>query len=283
MDDKTPAQLPNTDLRTVAGFGEEWSRFQQDQLGKAEAQEAFDGYFRLFPWDRIGAQSVGIDIGCGSGRWAERAAPRVGTLHALDASEEALAVARRQLAAHQNIRFHHASVSRIPLPDGSLDFAYSLGVLHHVPDTNAAFRAVAAKLKSGAPFLTYLYYSFENRPASFRAIWRVSDSLRRFISAMPAKHRHWATDPIAVLVYFPLARAARLLEMVGLLPQSWPLADYRALSFYAMRTDALDRFGTPLEKRFSRAEIAELYCQAGFVDIEVSTDFPYWCAIGTKA
>jgi ubiquinone/menaquinone biosynthesis C-methylase UbiE len=276
-------QMSNIDQRTVRGFGEEWSRFKQDRVGEREARERFESYFRLFPWDRIGSGTVGIDIGCGSGRWAERAAPRVGTLHVLDASEEALAVACSQLAAHPNIRFHHASVSEIPLPDSSLDFAYSLGVLHHVPDTASAFCAVAAKLKSGAPFLTYLYYSFENRPAWYRALWRGSDFLRKMIRAMPVRGRHWATDPIAAFVYFPLARTARVLELLELLPRSWPLAAYRSLSFYAMRTDALDRFGTHLEKRYSRAELKELYRQSGFVDVAISPDSPYWCAIGTKA
>jgi ubiquinone/menaquinone biosynthesis C-methylase UbiE len=282
MIDKPLEQLPNTDLRTVAGFGEEWARFQQDRLSDAEASRLFEEYFALFPWRGIGMESVGLDIGCGSGRWAKRVAPRVAKLHALDASAEALDVARMQLREHNNVLFHHASVSEIPLPDESLDFAYSLGVLHHVPETQAAFNAVAAKLKHGAPFLTYLYYSFENRPVWFRALWRVSDFLRRMISAMPARMRHWATDPIALFVYYPLATSARVMEFLGVLPRAWPLSGYRNVSFYTMRTDALDRFGTSLEKRYSRAEIEEFYRKAGFTEIKVSENFPYWCAIGAK-
>ena len=44
----------------------------------------------------------------------------------------------------------------MPLPDGALDFGYSLGVLHHIPDTQSALRACVRKLKAGAPFLLYL-------------------------------------------------------------------------------------------------------------------------------
>jgi ubiquinone/menaquinone biosynthesis C-methylase UbiE len=63
-----------------------------------------------------------------------------------------------------NCEFHLASVDEIPLPDSSQDFGYSLGVLHHIPDTQLALNACVKKLKLGAPFLLYCYYRFDNRP-----------------------------------------------------------------------------------------------------------------------
>ena len=72
----------------------------------------------------------------------------------------------------RNVEFHHASADAIPLPDGSQDFGYSLGVLHHIPDTARAMADAVRKLKPGAPFLVYLYYDFENRPAWFRGLWK---------------------------------------------------------------------------------------------------------------
>ena len=129
--------------------------------------------------------AVGIDVGCGSGRWAQLVAPRVGHLHVLDASAAALEVARENLQGLANISFHHATIDAIPLPDRSLDFAYSLGVLHHIPDTARGIGDIGRKLKPGAPFLVYLYYAFENRPAWFRAIWRASDGMRRIVSRLP--------------------------------------------------------------------------------------------------
>jgi 2-polyprenyl-3-methyl-5-hydroxy-6-metoxy-1,4-benzoquinol methylase len=44
-----------------------------------------------------------------------------------------------------------------------MDFGYSLGVLHHIPDAQKALSDCVKKLKLGAPFLVYLYYSFDNR------------------------------------------------------------------------------------------------------------------------
>jgi hypothetical protein len=50
-----------------------------------------------------------------------------------------------------------------------------------------------------------------------------------------------------------------------------------------MRTDALDRFGTRLEQRFTKAEIESMMRRAGLQNIEFSAGTPYWCAVGTKA
>lgn len=273
----------NLDRTTVEGFGREWSRFTQAELGEHERERVFAEYFSVFPWERLPpGGGVGADIGCGSGRWAALVAPRVAHLHLVDASAPALAVARANLANHSNVSFHEASVDSLPFPDSALDFAYSLGVLHHVPDTQAAIIAVTRKLRPGAPLLVYLYYAFDNRPTWFRALWRASDYVRRLTSRLPWRLRYGTSQCFAALVYWPLARAARSLEALGLLPRSWPLAYYRNKSFYTMRTDALDRFGTRLEHRFTRAEIERMLSAAGLSEIRVSDGTPYWCAVGIK-
>ena len=47
-----------------------------------------------------------------------------------------------------------------------------------------------------------------------------------------------------------------------------------------MRNDSLDRFGTKYEKRYSKKEIIKLFKKSGFKKIKISTNRPYWCAIG---
>jgi len=273
----------NQDDDVVEGFGDEWSRFSQESLGQEEKQKIFTDYFKLFPWDTLPAgSSTGADIGCGSGRWASLVAPRVGHLHLIDASRRALEVARNNLAGETNVSFYHSSVSDIPLEDDSLDFAYSLGVLHHVPDTNAAIASVARKLKPGAPLLLYLYYAFDNRPLWYRGIWWCSDLMRRLVSGLPHTFRYAVSQLLALTVYWPLARLARLLEKLGFLPESWPLMYYRNKSLYTMRTDALDRFGTRLEQRFTKKQIRSMLEENGFEGIRFSDSQPFWCAIGFK-
>ncbi|NNE65739.1 MAG: class I SAM-dependent methyltransferase [Pyrinomonadaceae bacterium] len=273
--------MTNIDSNVVEGFGDEWSRFDQSALTPEELEKLFDNYFNIFPWETLPTEAVGFDLGCGSGRWAKLVAPRVGKLHLIEPSE-ALEVAKRNLKELTNCEFHRASVEEIPLNDDSADFGYSLGVLHHIPDTEAGLKLCVEKLKPGAPFLLYLYYRFDNRPAWFRAIWKISDLFRRAISILPHSLRFFVSQIIAGLVYFPLARFALVLEKLGVDVSSFPLSQYRETSFYTMRTDALDRFGTRLEQRFTKKEIEEMMVRSGLTNIKFS-ETSFWTAVGIKS
>ena len=276
-------EQPNLDAEVARGFGDEWTRFDQTALSADDRVRIWHDYFDLFPWDKLPAGARGIDVGCGSGRWAALVAPKVGHLLCIDASVDALEVARRNLAALSNVQVIEASVDSLPVEDASQDFIYSLGVLHHVPDTTAAVRSVAAKLKPGAPLLLYLYYDFENRPAWFRALWRTSELVRATVSRSPHGVRYVLSQILAAGIYWPLARAARRAERLGRVVDTWPLAYYRDKGFYVMRTDALDRFGTRLEQRFSRADIAAMLRAAGCIDPIFSAHAPYWVVLARKS
>lgn len=273
---------PNLDPHTVRDFGKEWKHFDQAALSETELREHFDRYFRIFPWASLPKGAVGFDLGCGSGRWAKFVASRVGVLHCIDASEEALSVARITLSQQPAVRFHLASVDAIPLDESSMDFGYSLGVLHHVPDPLAGLKACVSKLRPGAPFLVYLYYALDNRPFWFRALWRASDVVRRLIAPRPHMAKVVLTFPIALLAYWPLSRLANLAAYAGLRTERIPLSYYRHASFYTLRTDALDRFGTRLEQRFTADEVRDLMTRAGLTNVEVSDQEPYWCAVGAR-
>lgn len=272
----------NIDPATVTGFGEEWRAYDQQALAGAEYDDLFERYFGLFPFEKLPARAEGFDLGCGSGRWAQRVLERVGTLHCIDPSEEALAVAKRRLRGDSKARFHLASADTIPLEDESQDFGYSLGVLHHIPNTARALNDCVRKLKRGAPFLVYLYYQLDNRPGWYRLIWKSTDPMRRSISRLPFAVRNGLSTMIAGAVYWPIARTARLLESLGADVTNIPLSAYRSRSFYSMRTDALDRFGTRLEQRFSQGEIRAMMIEAGLRDVRFSDREPFWVACGTR-
>jgi SAM-dependent methyltransferase len=265
----------------VKGFGDEWQRFDQSKLSIAELSAMFDSYFNIFPWATLPPNAVGFDLGCGSGRWAKFVAPRVGFLHLIDPSAQALNVARANLSEVSNCQFHQASADNIPLSDNSADFGYSLGVLHHVPDTEAGLRQCVSKLKPGAPFLLYLYYAFDNRPLWFRLIWKGSDLARHIISRLPLTLRSLTSNLLAGLVYWPLTRLALGLEALGMNVENFPLAWYRRRTFYVMRNDALDRFGTRLEQRFTQSQVRQMMLRAGLRDITFNTD-QFWTAVGYK-
>lgn len=271
----------NLDVATINSFGDEWSRFDQTSLSEYEAHRIFEDYFSIFPWEMLPKDATGFDMGCGSGRWAKLMAPRVGHLHCIDPSS-ALEVTKIALATEKNVSFHSASVDEHPLPLDSQDFGYSLGVLHHIPDTAEAIKDCVAMLKPGAPFQVYLYYAFDNRSAFFKLIWRCSDLVRLVICKLPAKYKHLVTDVLAAVLYYPLARFSLLVERIGFGVEGIPLSYYRSHSFYTMRTDSRDRFGTPLEQRFTRREISAMLNAAGLRDVRFSDRAPYWCAVGIK-
>ena len=272
----------NVDSCVVESFGQEWKKFNHATTQESELRSVFDRYFSIFPWEILSKDAVGFDLGCGSGRWAYFVAPRVGILHCVDPSLDALQVAKDKLKAFSNCRFHLAAADSNPLPDGSADFGYALGVLHHVPDTQRGINDCVRKLKGGAPFLLYLYYAFDNRPIWFRLVWRLSDIVRRLICRMPFPIRSAICDLIAAFVYWPIGRITSVLERLHLPVTQLPLAAYRNRSFIFMRNDTLDRFGTRLEKRFAKGQILAMMTAAGLKRIQFSDSEPFWCAVGYR-
>lgn len=272
----------NIDVKTVSAFGEEWNYFDQSTLTQVEQLKMFNSYFAIFPWDSLPEEPEGFDFGCGSGRWASIVAPRVGLLHCIDASEKALSVTKKKLSDMLNIKYHLTDNDELPLHRHSQDFGYALGVLHHIPDTRSALRECVMTLKPGAPFLVYLYYAFDNRSMLYRVIWKLSDAVRRLVCWLPETLRRNITDAIALVVYYPLARFSALLNMIGINTGFIPLSYYKNLSYYTMRTDSRDRFGTRLEQRFTRDQIVEMMTTVGLERIRISDMPPYWCAVGIR-
>lgn len=274
--------MKNIDKKTVEDFGEEWAQYNQSSIPDNELKKAWDQYFGIFPFEELDHSSEGFDMGCGSGRWSKFVANKVNTLHCIDPSEKALNVARLNLSNFSNIRFHNASVGDNVLDEGSQDFGYCLGVLHHIPNTFEGIKACSKLLKKGAPFLLYLYYDFENRSLFFKVLWKISDLIRGIISLFPPKLKIFITSFIAYFVYYPLARLALISEKLGINVSGFPLTDYRAKPFYFMKTDALDRFGTRLEKRFSKEDIKKMLHNAGMNEIKFSEKMPFWVCISRK-
>ena len=273
--------MKNLDKNTVKSFGDEWAYFDQSVMKNKEAYKMFKSYFSIFPLDKLSKFSEGFDMGCGSGRWAKFISPKVGLLHCIDPSE-AIKVAKKNLKQFKNIKYHQRSLDKSSLKEKSQDFGYSLGVLHHVPNTELAINSCVKLLKPGAPFLLYIYYAFDNRPVWFKFLWKISNCIRLLICRLPKFFKFLVCDIIAVFIYYPFARFVLLNEKIGFKLNNFPLYFYRSASFYVMRTDARDRFGTPLEKRFSKKDIYKMMKQSGLEKIKFKNNIPFWTVIGFK-
>ena len=273
--------MSNLDKKTVESFGDEWIHFDQTGLSDKEAYQMFLSYFSIFPLDHLSKVSEGFDMGCGSGRWARFIAPKVRLLHCVDPSR-AIEVAKKNLINFDNIQYHKESLDKSCLNEKSQDFGYSLGVLHHVPNTLKALKSCVKLLKPGAPFLLYIYYAFDNRPLWFKFIWLISNFIRLLICRLPKFLKLLVCDFIAIFIYYPLARTVFLFKKIGFDFKNFPLHSYQNSSFYVMRTDARDRFGTPLEKRFTKKQIYQMMLEADLERINFKDNAPFWTVIGFK-
>ena len=270
----------NLDQQVIDSFGHEWAAFD---YAESETDEALDSQFLAYctPIDLTqfnSKSSVAADFGAGSGRWASRLLPHFSLVYALEPSDGANKVLKNKFSKESRMTILQETVGANSIPARSLDLAISLGVLHHIPDTGLAIKDVASKIKGGGVFLCYLYYKLENKPLYYRGLFWASNSLRWVISRLPYSMRRLIAKIIAALIYLPLARTAKLLSSTGRNVSNFPLHHYANMPFVMLQNDALDRFGTRLEQRFSKKEITEMLGNAGFdlSSLKFSDVEPFW-------
>lgn len=271
----------NDEQKVIEGFGDEWSRWNYIDFDREELLKIWKAYFRIVPPEVLNRNAVCFDMGSGTGRWASYVAPLVKSLVCLEPSKKAFEISKINCQEFENTSILQESVLENSLPDDHFDFGYSLGVLHHISDTQKGIEACAQKLKPGGFFLVYLYYNMDNRPYWFKLIWQATDIIRRGISKLPSPARHLICDIIAFIIYLPVSRLSGLASRY-LGSENAPLVEYSDKSLYVLRTDALDRFGTSLERRFSLTEIKQILTKAGLEPVAHSAESPYWVVLSRK-
>jgi SAM-dependent methyltransferase len=191
----------NIDEKVVEEFGEEWTKFHEfsDEMISKSVGE----YFDIINDRVLNKNSYAIDIGCGSGRWTKVMASRAGFIEAVDPSN-AIFAADNLLKNIDNIRLTKASINTLPFDDETFDFAMSVGVLHHIPNTQQAMMDCVKKVKHGGYFYTYLYHDISHKGFLTRTAFAISDTLRKGISRLPAGIKKFICDIIAAFIYLPL-------------------------------------------------------------------------------
>lgn len=271
----------NIDKEVVETFGEEWLKF--NAFSEKDILVAGNEYFDILNEKVINKDSYILDIGCGTGRWSKYLSSKVGFIEAIDPSNAVFA-ANKLLENINNIRITKASVDNIPFEDNTFDFAMSIGVLHHIPDTQQAMKDAVKKVKIEGYFYCYLYYNLESRGFIFKNLFALSTKVRNKVSKMKSKNKKIVCDLIAIFFYMPFVIMTRILNLFSLdkISKKIPLNDYSNKSFFIIRNDALDRFGTTLEQRFSKKQVIEMMENCGLKEIIVSNGSPFYHAIGKR-
>ncbi len=257
--------------RVIESFGREWAAFSDC---KAEHIGEFENYFDLVNLESLHGKKC-ADFGCGMGRWSQILLERVEVdfLVVVDLSE-AIDVARRNLRKHDNVIFLKADLEALSFRPDVIDFSFCLGVLHHIPGgIDKAARNIAACSKQ---HLCYLYYDLDNRGLAFRTIFRLANGLRCLLSSIERETaRTILSHLLTIFVYYPFILLASLTRLIAGSGVGMPLEYYIGYGYGRVRQDAYDRFFTPVEHRFDRRRITEIF-QNLYAEVMISKEPPYW-------
>jgi SAM-dependent methyltransferase len=260
--------------RTQSSFGYEWTHFSDWQ---PSGQTNFDDYFAEIDARTLAGATV-LDAGCGMGRHARFVAAYAERVVALDFSD-AIDVAARNLAALSNVACVRADLRAIPFADNCFDFIYSLGVVHHLPDPDAAIRALVAKLRRGGRLRIYVYWS----PGGWKKVLLSAvAAVRRVTTRMPLTMLRALSWMVSVALFAAVVAPYRALSRLGIaLGSRWPLVVYEKYPFRVLYNDQFDRFSAPVERRYSEHEARRLLESAGLDEVRVVERYG-WIVDGRK-
>lgn len=261
----TPRELSRetrAKLQTRESFGYEWTHFHEML---PEWRENARWYFEpIGGLSALGGKLV-LEGGCGKGRHTYYALEAGAKVVAVDFSR-AIDVARANCERLPGERlFVQADLMDLPFRPGTFDAVYSLGVLHHLPDPEAGFRALVARVRPGGRVLLYVYHAPEGAPIR-QALLAAVTRARRVTTRLPHRVLLPLTTALGyglyatvVLPYKALSRIDSLRPIVARLP----LGTYARYPARVIVNDQFDRFSAPIEHRYRRDEVLGWFERAG--------------------
>ncbi len=184
-------------------FGYQWERFSKTQLDPVLSERNF-GYKTGLRKEDLRGKLV-LDVGCGMGRFAEVATRWGARVIGIDLSQAA-EVAASNLADRDFVALQ-ADVFSLPFAPATFDCIYSVGVLHHTPDCEAAFKNLVQYLKPGGSIAVWLY-------SGYNKWYRFSDYYRKITHRIPVRKLHTFLR-VAVPGFYWLGRGLRAIPLAG--------------------------------------------------------------------
>jgi SAM-dependent methyltransferase len=263
--------------RTFESFGFEWNSF--DDV-RDEDEDFADVYFRDV--DLVALQGkVGLDAGCGKGRYTRFLAEHLDSLAALDGSS-AVEAAARNLSGFPSVVVIKSDLRAAPFSPASFDFIASLGVLHHLDDPQGGFEQLVTLLAPGGKILLYLY----SRPPGIGlrgiALWAAA-RLRTVTVRLPHRTLKMLSAPIAAGLYAAVVAPGHYGERKGVAALArLPMAAYRGKPIRSLVLDTFDRLSAPVEHRYLWGELAPWFEEAG-MEVEAARDETGWFVLARQA
>jgi len=266
----------STTARTFESFGYEWNTF--DDVREEDAQFA-QVYFRDLDLESLGGK-IGLDAGCGKGRYTRFLAPHLDALIALDGSS-AVEAAARNLASFPNVVVVKADLRAVPVAPGSVDVVVCLGVLHHLEVPRQGFGSLVRLLGPGGRILVYLY----SRPPGLgarRLALSAAAALRALTVRMPHRVLRALSAPIAALLYVGVVRLGAFGQRAGIARLAGlPMAGYRGKPLRSLVLDTFDRLSAPVEHRYLWEELAPWFDEEGLV-VDAARDEGGWFVLAHR-
>ena len=270
LDFSTAGRPQGSTERTFASFGYEWNAFDEVR-GEDESFAAV--YFRDVDLAGL-AGKVGLDAGCGKGRYTRFLAQHLEAEVALDGSSAAEAAARN-LADLPGATVVRSDLRDAPFAPGSFDFISSLGVLHHLDDPFAGFERLLTFLAPKGQVLLYLYSRPEG--AGFRSVMlSAATALRKLTTRLSHPALKALSTPIAAVLWGAFVVPGAWGEQHGVKPLAGlPMDAYRGKPFRSLVLDTFDRLSAPVEYRYTWSDLQPWFDRTGLV-VDAARDETGW-------
>ena len=141
----------------ASGFGMQWirhSRTQYDSFSGLHVSEV--RFYEQTHWPRNLKGKLILEVGSGSGRFAEQAAQTGATVVTFDYSY-AVEANFASNGQKENVLIVQADVFEMPFRAGTFDYLFCFGMLQHTPDPARAFAALPRPLKPGGLLCADIY------------------------------------------------------------------------------------------------------------------------------
>jgi len=253
-----PPALAAAVRATVERFGYEWTRFAEL---RPEYEAQLLGWMAPVGRDAFVGQRV-LDAGCGKGRHL-RLASAFGAEEVIGVDLGlAVDVAAQNTADLDNVHVVQGDLTRPPLRRESLDLIYSIGVLHHLPEPEAGFRALSPLLVPGGRFVAWLYAREGNG-----WVLALVDPARRLTSRLPLPFVSGLAWVVAVPLWIALrvfyAPARTRPRLARALPYVSYLTDLVPFPFREVHSVAFDHLLAPVAHYMARARVERAFVEGG--------------------